>query len=113
MPVETACALAVCRFNDGATSLYDISKHLDLEPSYLCIVVVCTVLVLLIFPIHNLVLVLQNLGDAVSTKEMLADDLDIPLDILHFCLTDRGSVILVFPVPDSILRKTWCSHNNC
>ena len=36
MAVEIACALAVCRFNDGATSLYDISKRLDLDPSYLC-----------------------------------------------------------------------------
>ena len=36
MAVETACALAVCKFNDGVASLYDISKRLDLEPSYLC-----------------------------------------------------------------------------
>ena len=45
---------------------------------------------------------LQNLGDAVSIKEMLADDLDIPLDTLHLHRIDRGSIILVFSVPDSI-----------
>ena len=36
MAVDTACAIAVCRFNDGATSLYDISKRLELEPSPTC-----------------------------------------------------------------------------
>ena len=28
--------MAVCRFNDGTSSLYDISKHLGLEPSPIC-----------------------------------------------------------------------------
>lgn len=36
MAVETACALAVCKFNDSAASLYEISKCLSFEPSYLC-----------------------------------------------------------------------------
>ena len=36
MAVDTASAMAVCRFNDGASSLYDISKRLGLEPSPIC-----------------------------------------------------------------------------
>ena len=31
--VETACALAVSTFNDGASSLLEIAKKLGLEPS--------------------------------------------------------------------------------
>ncbi|MCG8623156.1 MAG: hypothetical protein MJE68_14320 [Proteobacteria bacterium] len=50
---------------------------------------------------------LQNLGDAVSIKETLADDLDIPLDTLHLHQIDRGSVILVFSVPDSIAEELF------
>ena len=36
MAVDTASAIAVCHFNDGASSLYDISKRLVLEPSPIC-----------------------------------------------------------------------------
>ena len=36
MAVDTACTMAVCKFNDGASSLYDISKHLGLELSPTC-----------------------------------------------------------------------------
>ena len=35
--VETACAIAVCNWNDGATSLYSISKGLGLQPSERCL----------------------------------------------------------------------------
>jgi hypothetical protein len=45
---------------------------------------------------------LRNLGDAMNIKEMLADDLGIPPATLHLHRIDRGSVILVFSVPDSI-----------
>ena len=50
---------------------------------------------------------LQNLGDAVSIKETLADDLDIPLDTLHLHRIDKGSVILAFSVPDSIAEELF------
>ena len=50
---------------------------------------------------------LQNLGDVVSIKETLADDLDIPLDTLHLHRIDRGSIILVFSVPDSIAEELF------
>ena len=50
---------------------------------------------------------LQNLGDAVSIKETLADDLDIPLDTLHLHRIDRGCIILVFSVPDSIAEELF------
>ena len=50
---------------------------------------------------------LQNLGDVVSIKETLADDLHIPLDTLHLHQIDRGSVILVFSVPDSIAEELF------
>ena len=36
MAVDTASAIAVCRFNDGASSLYDVSRRLQLEPSPMC-----------------------------------------------------------------------------
>ena len=36
MAVDTASAIAVCRFNDGTSSLCDISKRLGLEPSPIC-----------------------------------------------------------------------------
>ena len=51
--------------------------------------------------------ILQNLGDAVSIKETLADDLDIPLDTLHLHRIDRGCIILVFSVPDSIAKELF------
>jgi hypothetical protein len=50
---------------------------------------------------------LQNLEDAVSIKEMLSDVLGIPLATLHLHRIDRGSVILVFSVPDSIAEELF------
>ena len=50
---------------------------------------------------------LHNLEDAVSIKETLADDLDIPLATLHLHRIDQGSIILVFSVPDSIAEKLF------
>ena len=50
---------------------------------------------------------LQNLEDAVSIKEMLADVLGIPLATLHLHRIDKGSIILVFSVPDSIARELF------
>ena len=50
---------------------------------------------------------LQNLGDAVSIKEMLADDLDVPLATLHLHRIDRGCIILVFSVPDSVAETLF------
>ena len=49
----------------------------------------------------------QNLEDAVSIKEMLADELDIPLDTIHFHRIDPGSIILVFSVPNSVAEKLF------
>ena len=50
---------------------------------------------------------LQNLGDAVSIKETLAEILDVPPATLHLHRIDRGSIILVFSVPDSIAQKLF------
>ena len=50
---------------------------------------------------------MQNLEDAVSIKETLADDLDIPLDTLHLHRIDQGCIILVFSVPDSIAEELF------
>ncbi|MCG8622668.1 MAG: hypothetical protein MJE68_11830, partial [Proteobacteria bacterium] len=49
----------------------------------------------------------QTLGYAISIKEMLADDLHIPLDTLHLHQIDRGSIILVFSVPDTIAEELF------
>ena len=49
----------------------------------------------------------QNLGDAVSIKETLADVLSVPLATLHLHRIDRGSIILVFSVPDSIAEELF------
>ena len=50
---------------------------------------------------------LQNLGDAVSIKETLAEILGVPPAILHLHRIDRGSVMLVFSVPDSIAQDLF------
>jgi hypothetical protein len=50
---------------------------------------------------------LRNLGDAVSIKEMLADDLHIPPATLHLHQIDKGCIILVFSVPNSIAEKLF------
>ncbi len=50
---------------------------------------------------------LQNLGDAVRIKKTLADDLDIPLNTLHLHRIDKGSIILVFSVPDSVAQELF------
>ena len=50
---------------------------------------------------------LRNLGDAVSIKETLSDVLGIPLSTLHLHRIDRGSVILVFSVPDSVAEELF------
>jgi hypothetical protein len=50
---------------------------------------------------------LRNLGDAVKIKETLSDVLDVPPASLHLHRIDRGSVILVFSIPDSIAEKLF------
>ena len=50
---------------------------------------------------------LQSLGDAVRIKGTLADILDVPPATLHLHRIDRGSIILVFSVPDSIAEKLF------
>ena len=50
---------------------------------------------------------LQNLEDAVSIKETLADVLGVPLATLHLHRIDKGSIILVFSVPDSIAQELF------
>ena len=50
---------------------------------------------------------LEKLGDAVNIKETLADVLDVPPATLHLHRIDRGSVILVFSVPDSIAEELF------
>ena len=50
---------------------------------------------------------LRKLGDAVNIKETLADILDVPPATLHLHRIDRGSVILVFSVPDSIAQQLF------
>ena len=51
--------------------------------------------------------IMKRLGDAVNIKETLADVLDIPPAALHLHRIDRGSVILVFSVPDCIAKKLF------
>ena len=51
--------------------------------------------------------VLQTLGDAVNVKETLANVLGIPPATLHLHRIDRGSVILVFSVPDCIAEELF------
>ena len=50
---------------------------------------------------------LRNLGDAVSIKETLSDILGVPPATLHLHRIDRGSIILVFSVPDSIAGELF------
>jgi hypothetical protein len=50
---------------------------------------------------------LQNLEDAVTIKEMLAEVLGVPPATLHLHRIDRGCVILVFSVPDSIAEELF------
>jgi hypothetical protein len=50
---------------------------------------------------------LQKLGDAVSIKETLAEVLGVPPATLHLHRIDRGSVILVFSVPESIAEELF------
>ena len=50
---------------------------------------------------------LRNLEDAVSIKETLSDILGVPLATLHLHRIDRGSIILVFSVPDSIAQDLF------
>ena len=50
---------------------------------------------------------LQNLEDAASIKETLADILDVPPATLHLHRIDRGSIILVFSVPESIAEELF------
>ena len=49
----------------------------------------------------------QTLGDAVSIKEMLADDLGVPPATLHLHRIDKGSIILIFSVPDSVAERLF------
>lgn len=51
--------------------------------------------------------ILQKLGDAVNIKETLADVLGVPPATLHLHRIDRGSVILVFSVPDCIAEELF------
>jgi hypothetical protein len=50
---------------------------------------------------------LQNLHDAVRIKKTLADVLGVPPATLHLHRIDRGSVILVLSVPDSIAEELF------
>ena len=50
---------------------------------------------------------LQNFGDAARIKKKLADVLSVSPAALHLHRIDRGSVILVFSVPDSIAEKLF------
>ena len=49
----------------------------------------------------------KNLEDAVSIKETLSDVLGVPLASLHLHRIDKGSIILVFSVPDSIAQELF------
>ena len=51
--------------------------------------------------------ILQKLGDAMNIKETLAEILAIPLVTLHLHRIDKGSIILVFSVPDSIADELF------
>ena len=55
--------------------------------------------------------IMNKLGDAVNIKEMLADILDVLPAALHLHRIDRGSVILVFSVPDCIAKKLFPLSN--
>ena len=50
---------------------------------------------------------LRKLGDAVNIVETLAEILDVPPATLHLHRIDRGSIILVFSVPDSIAQELF------
>jgi hypothetical protein len=50
---------------------------------------------------------LQNLGDAVRIKKKLADVLGVSPATLHLHRIDRGCIILVFSVPDSIAEELF------
>jgi hypothetical protein len=50
---------------------------------------------------------LRNLGDAMNIKETLAEVLGVPPAALHLHRIDRGSVILVFSVPDSTAEELF------
>ena len=50
---------------------------------------------------------LQNLGDAIGIKETLVEILGVPPATLHLHRIDKGSVILVFSVPDSIAQQLF------
>ena len=50
---------------------------------------------------------LQKFGDAIKIKETLAEVLDVPPATLHLHRIDKGSVILVFSVPDSIAQELF------
>ena len=49
----------------------------------------------------------QTLGDAVKIKETVADVLGVPLAALHLHRIDKGSIILIFSVPDSVAEKLF------
>ena len=51
--------------------------------------------------------ILRKLGDAVNIKETLAEILDVPPATLHLHRIDKGSIILVFSVPDSIAQELF------
>ena len=51
--------------------------------------------------------IIRILGDAVNIKETLADVLCVPPATLHLHRIDRGSVILVFSVPDFIAQELF------
>ena len=50
---------------------------------------------------------LRKLGDAMNIKETLAEILGVPPATLHLHRIDKGSVILVFSVPDSIAQELF------
>ena len=50
---------------------------------------------------------LKKLGDAKNIKETIADVLCVPPATLHLHRIDKGSVILVFSVPDSIAEELF------
>ena len=50
---------------------------------------------------------LRKFGDAVNIKETLAEILGVPPATLHLHRIDRGSIILVFSVPDSIAQELF------
>jgi hypothetical protein len=51
--------------------------------------------------------ILQKLGDAMNIKETLAEVLGVPPATLHLHRIDRGSIILVFSIPDSIAEELF------